>query len=439
MKNNRKSPPKLRGNKMNLTQAYIKKLFSAYYRAHIREFPDTASLPQREFAFLRWDHPGMVRHLGYPSKDFLLQYLISHGPRHSYHSATYYERPSAEKMEDKGYLGCDFVTDIDADHIPTACRSDHNYTICKACGNKEKGEKPEKCSKCDGTKFTKILWLCDECLNVSKQQAFNLVENFLVREFAIPLEAIQLNFSGHRGYHIHLDGDAWLHLDQDARREIADYVTGEGFSFKLWNFKKTQNVMQGFTLDQPGWPSKITREFYRVLKSGENNIWHYFKNPIYGRALNKPVIEKILNYRLKLITAIEKKSRIWDIPTLHDSSWHRIFYILRDHIKADIDVVVSIDLHRLIRLNGSLHGKAGFKVMSVPYETLKDYDPLVDGLAFPDNSENTITIQITAPLAPKIRIGDSEYGPYILGEKITLPLNAGLFLLCKDVALLVRN
>ncbi len=376
----------------------------------------------------------MVRHIQFPSNKYLVRHLVTTAPRHSYHSATYYERPGAETMDQKGYIQCDFVVDIDADHIPTNCRQNHDYAICKVCGEIFQGEKPLKCSKCEGTKFDKISWICDECLDVSKKQVFNLVENFLLGDFSIPLEDIHLYFSGHRGYHVHLKTKAFLDLDQDARREISDYVTGEGFSFKIWNFRKIQNSMTGFSNEDPGWSGKITKELYNILIQGEPRIREVFENPIYGKKLNSAVLNIFISNRQYLIEQISKKSRAWQVAGISDKSWIRVFEILRDRIKADIDVVVSIDLHRLIRLEGSLHGKTGFRVMKIKYEDLKDFDPLKDALSFPDNPENTLDIEITAPISPKIRIGSNNYGPYNQGEKLKLPINAALFLLCKDVA-----
>jgi len=55
---------------------------------------------------------------------------------------------------------------------------------------------------------------------------------------------------------VHLKNRAFLDLDQDASREISDYVTGEGFSFKIWNFGKIQNNMTGFLIDDH--PTKAT-------------------------------------------------------------------------------------------------------------------------------------------------------------------------------------
>ncbi|MHA1796012.1 MAG: DNA primase small subunit domain-containing protein [Promethearchaeota archaeon] len=424
---------------MNLTQLYLQKLFQAYYKSHFNDYPAISNLNQREFAFIRWDYPGMQRHIGYPDKSFLLNYLIKYAPRHSYRSASIYSIPSADKMENKGYLGCDFVVDIDSDHIPTSCQHTHNYVMCKNCGKLLIGDKPEECPDCHNKKFKKVVWICDECLNISKEQVHHLIDGFLLKDFNIPLSAIKLNFSGHRGYHVRIESEVFRALDQEERREIADYVTGQGFSYNVWNFKTIQANMVGFTIDQPGWPGKIAYEFYQVLAKGKNAIQEVFSKPRYGTPIRSNVLHHIIDQRLELMHRIESKNRIWGIPHVGLATWHRIFEILRDRIKADIDVVVSIDLHRLIRLEGSIHGKAGLRVVDVPYDKLDEFDPLVDALTFPQNSPNRLTLKITAPICPPIRIGNKIYDNLIHGQEYTLPLNVGIFLLCKDVAELIKN
>lgn len=424
---------------MNLTQLYLQKLFQAYYKSHKKDYPVISDLDKREFAFVRWDFPGMARHIGYPDKSFLLDYLVKYAPRHSYRSASIYTQPSMDKMENKGYTGCDFVVDIDSDHIPTSCQHTHNYVMCKSCGKLLMGDKPEECPDCHSKKFKKIVWICDECLNVSKEQVHHLIDGFLLKEFDIPLSAIKLNFSGHRGYHVRLESEVFRQLDQEERREIADYLTGQGFSYDIWNFKPIQANMLGFSLDQPGWPGKIAHEFYTILRNGVDEIEKAFTKPRYGSPIRSNVLDHIIKKRMELINRIESRNRIWGIPHVGITTWHRVFEILRDRIKADIDVVVSIDLHRLIRLEGSIHGKAGLRVTEVPYEMLDEFDPLKDALTFPEDSPNKLTIKITAPICPPIRIGAKTYDNLQQGQKYTVPLNVGLFLLCKDVAELIKN
>ncbi len=417
------------------TLNYLQKLFKAYYKQNAKDIliPD---LDQRELAFTSWRRPGMNRHIGYPSKNFLIEFLEGNGPSNAYRSAAYYGKPGSDTMDTKKYRKCDFVFDIDSDHIPTDCREKHNFFICKSCNHKVAGVKPLKCPECGHNKFKEIVWICDECLEVTKRQVEILVDDFLLPDFHIPLQDIRIFFSGHRGYHLHINSEFLLDLDSDARREMIDYITGEGFSFKIWEFEQKSNDMRGFNTNQFGWPQKISKKLMEILQLERPEFVRTFSEPTYRDPLYKSIINTLWENRELLFRKLKTKDQIWQIQGIGEASWHKIFYILRDLIKSDVDIVVSYDLHRLIRMEGSINGKCGLRKIEVPYEGLADFDPLKDALSFPSKEDNTLRVEIVGDACPKLRIGSQSYGPYGKGEIKDLPLNVALFLLCKKVAML---
>ncbi|MFH0850669.1 MAG: hypothetical protein V1924_07015, partial [Candidatus Bathyarchaeota archaeon] len=99
---------------------------------------------------------------------------------------------------------------------------------------------------------------------------------------------------------------------------------------------------------------------------------------------------------------------------------------------SEIDTVVTTDIHRLIRLPNTLHGKTGWQVQTIPYGELPDYDPLRSAIALKGPP-----VKLEFRKAPSIRIGETRYGPYS-DETAELPLEAALFYLCKKGARLVR-
>ena len=54
------------------------------------------------------------------------------------------------------------------------------------------------------------------------------------------------------------------------------------------------------------------------------------------------------------------------------------------------DEPVTSDVHRLIRLPGSLHGKTSLRVVSLSRDALTHFDPLRDAVA--DFGEGTVTV-----------------------------------------------
>ena len=99
---------------------------------------------------------------------------------------------------------------------------------------------------------------------------------------------------------------------------------------------------------------------------------------------------------------------------------------------AKIDTVVTTDIHRLIRLTNTLHGKTGLKKIEVPITGIEHFDPLKSAVTF---KVGTVTVLVSE--APQFRLGNELYGPYE-GQKIELPTAAALMLLCKGAAKVVE-
>ncbi|MFX1338069.1 MAG: hypothetical protein ACFFDK_05630, partial [Promethearchaeota archaeon] len=113
-------------------------------------------------------------------------------------------------------------------------------------------------------------------------------------------------------------------------------------------------------------------------------------------------------------------------------------YGIVHEIGAKIDEPVTIDIHRLIRYPGSLHGATGFKVQEIGLNELENFKPLnehnqkLDPIVF--KSKNIQKIEIIETYVPPTEISGNKYGPFKNGEKIEVPHHIAVFLLCKGVA-----
>jgi DNA primase small subunit len=96
-------------------------------------------------------------------------------------------------------------------------------------------------------------------------------------------------------------------------------------------------------------------------------------------------------------------------------------------LPAKIDTVVTTDVHRLIRMPGTLNGKTGLKATIVGLDSLEEFDPFYEPIVF----EGTQKVEITE--APELRLRDRTFGPYV-NEKVELPLAAAVLLVAKGVA-----
>ncbi|MHA1456187.1 MAG: DNA primase small subunit domain-containing protein [Promethearchaeota archaeon] len=422
-------------------EIFLKNLFQAYYQESNKDIPAVSMLDRREFGFLLWDNQFMQRHLGFVQIDDLRKYLIKKSPKHAYSSGSLYNRPDDHDMENKGYLGCDFVIDIDVDHFYTECKNDHDLWYCKECGTNGKGM-IEKCPNCEKLKITRVAWICDKCLDIAKKEIIKLIDNFLIPDFALNLEQINIAFSGHRGYHLKIEDPRIRTLTSDQRREIVDYLTGQNISFEILGLHEKSSIF-GLLKDNQGWSHKIMAKLEEILCMDPLEIEHFLRDPHWGN-LTASRVNSLLNHREDFLEIINNKKRsIWSIEGFGLSTWKQLLRAVVKKVGAEIDEPVSIDIHRLIRYPGTLHGKTGFKVQELEYNQLDEFNPLdesnelIDPIVFKSKKKITQKLEITGVKVPATKIKGETYGDYNCGEKIEVPHHVAVFLLCKGVAKIV--
>nr|WP_237265326.1 DNA primase small subunit PriS [Thermoplasma sp. Kam2015] len=164
-----------------------------------------------------------------------------------------------------------------------------------------------------------------QMLEKIRDQTDRLVSEFLIDNFGFPRSSIRVYFSGNRGYHVHVSSDKVYRLTSDARREITDYITGNSLDESA--MRKSMELLR---IVEGGWPSVI------ASKIREMNASSSITDAILKRAI--------------------KKAR-------------------EDHAVL-IDSPVTYDIHRIIRMPNTLHGKSGLVVKEIPLEHISDFDPL---------------------------------------------------------------
>lgn len=394
---------------------FISKKFRDFYAEGRIETP--REMERREFGFIPFGAKAMFRHLSFSTPEALRRYLIESAPAHAYYSSAYYENPEAE-MERKGWLGADLIFDIDADHIETPCKAEHDRWRCKDCGLEGRGETPERCPRCGGTSFEEEKWICNRCLDAARHEAQKLLD-ILIGDFGFsPLDELEVSFTGHRGYHIHVSSPNIRELDQPARREIVDYILGTGIKAELHGFKPS---LERLTTGEGGWRDRLIKALYDYLEEADLKT-------LMEAGLSRATASKILEIRDRLLQIL------WDgrpglaLRLIRRRTLDKLVEAAVGREASAIDTVVTTDLHRLIRLPGTLHGKTGLIAQRVSVEGLDDYDPLVEAVAFKDGM-----LKVYVERAPRFSIGGAFYGPYI-GEEVELPMEAALYLLCKGAA-----
>jgi DNA primase small subunit len=298
----------------------------------------------------------------------------------------------------------------------------------------------EKCPSCGKLKIKRVAWICEKCLEISKKEIIKLIDNFLIPDFALNLEQIKIAFSGHRGYHIKIEDPKIRTLTSDQRREIVDYLTGENITFEILGLREKQSSVLGLLKDNIGWSNKIINKLDKILHEDPIEIEHFLLDPQQAN-LNPARIKSFLANRDDFLKSINENSKnIWSIEGFGLSTWKKLLRAVVKNIGAEIDEPVSIDIHRLIRYPGTLHGKTGFKVQELTYEQLDDFNPLdesneeIDPIVFQSKKQITQKIEITAVKVPATTIKGETFGDYEWGEKIEVPHHIAVFFLCKGVA-----
>ncbi|MEM4056373.1 MAG: DNA primase catalytic subunit PriS [Thermoplasmatales archaeon] len=228
----------------------------------------------------------------------------------------------------------------------------------------------------------------------------NKLLNLLTDDLGVEEKYLEVVFSGSRGYHVHIYS-IFEGLESQERRELVDYISGRCVAETGYLFPKTKWAER---------VSSITSSLLDLLnsKSSWRKMLEERTHESTGNMTKKEIREKGYIERNAKKLAIELYA-------------------------SKIDEPVTIDIHRLIRTPGSLHGKTAMKVMQVGLEKLEDFDPLTEAIA--DNSEDSVSINVLS--RSTVEIG---------GEKIRveegrakIPEYAAIFLILRGVAEIISE
>ena len=410
-----------------MVSKFVYKMFHEYYNRdfHLETVP--GQINSREFGFVLFSE-GVVRHKKFETNDELTTFLRKFVPLDAYYSCAYYENPEAD-MERKGWLGADLIFDIDADHIPTMCEQLHEEWMCSNCKFSGKGRTPNKCPICGGEKFDVKTWPCEACLASAKHETIKLLE-MLMRDFGFSKDEVHIFFSGHRGYHIHVECEAIKELDSMARKEIVDYVSSIGLEASmhapdLKSLEKKPNLGRNIKFLSSGWSQ-------RLFLGVQNFLANAKEEDLRNIGLKKETVNIVINYKDLILKGLRELEKWPTVRGLGSETWRKIIEHVVMLQSAKIDTVVTTDIHRLIRLPETLNSKTGLKKVEFSISAVDDFDPFRDAVAFKRG-----IVEVKVSNAPKFRLGDETFGPYT-NKKVKLPTAAALMLICRDRAEVVE-
>jgi DNA primase small subunit len=367
------------------TKAFLQSKFLEYYKNALIGLP--LRFRKREWAFILFDsaYPKLVmrRHKAFSSQKELRLYLAAVAPAHVFYSTACYVYPSATRMQDKKWTGADIVFDLDADKL-----------------------------------FVDSIPSYAQMLQAVKQETGKLLD-FLIQDFGFDPTEFSIVFSGGRGYHVHLHERRLCTLGSHERREVVNYLTGTGL--------------------EPEYLLKRTN----LLSPNNGSCWEirarvWIKN--YFESLRELEPEAAVA-RLATVKAIGKRRAQEIVNVLQESTiqpfietklmppnaWKSLVREAIMRIKVNIDVPVTADTKRLIRLPTSLHGGSSLRVTPLTLDDFGSFDPLRDAVVF---GEDSVPVRILKPVTTEI-MGETIKAHQ--GET-ALPEHTAVYLMARGLA-----
>jgi len=377
-----------------LSIRFVKAAFKEYYFREASRIPPPNRMSEREFGYMQF-RGAMVRHLSFTSQAELAATLVKEAPMGAYQSSAYYEAPTLP-MKEKGWKGADLIFDIDAAGLNPKCKLQHDQWRCRECGLNERGLRPRRCPGCSSSHIATIEWPCETCLNATKDQAARLNE-MLMEDFGVDHHELKTYFSGNLGYHISVESEALLNLDQAGRADIVDYLRGNGLTPEFLGISKGINLESLKrsipSPSEPGWRGRVMKYFLREVE-GEVSDSAAGLYRLYSEV-------KYRGFKRKLAEVTSALGVI-------------------------LDPAVTTDIHRIFRMPSTLHGETGMIKKEVA--SLEDFEPFTDAIAFGHEP-----VKVNTTSAPEIQMAGVTYGPFKAGV-IQVPKVVALYLIGKGVA-----
>jgi DNA primase small subunit len=255
------------------------------------------------------------------------------------------------------------------------------------------------------------------CIQSARDETAKLLD-MLENDFGFSQDELHVFFSGHRGYHVHVETEAIRSLDAMARKEIVDYVTGLGISIlDKENREKRgkRSSAKKFSLHNFGWNKRLKRGMQDFLLNAT-------KNDLRAIGLKN---KALLDNKDIIIKRAINDGRWESINGVSVQTWLKLAEHIRENQSSKIDTVVTTDIHRLIRMNGTLHGKTGLKKVEFPAKNLQDFDPFTGAVAFKKGKAIVFVFD-----APEFKLSGETLGPY-KNQTVELPTAAAIMLICK--------
>ncbi len=363
---------------------FLEDSFKKYYFDHFDLIHVPERTSEREFGFQKFNF-GMTRHISLKDDKELHLLLIKNIPSDVYCSNAYYSFPNLP-MKEKDWKEADLIFDIDSKDLHLDCRKIHSITKCNDCNHIS--NLTSNCRNCNSSKLEIKSLPCKDCIEASKNEVTKL-SKILTEDFGINPNDIEVYFSGNEGFHVYVYNTQFQELGSRERSELVDYIMFKGIIPETFGMKKinpNRSIFPDFA--DKGWKGRFSKEIFGSKSK-----------------------------RSKIIS---------DLISNGYTNFQKNLEILSGKIGVQIDPNVTMDIHRIFRLPGSLNSKSG--LTKIFCKDLDKFDAYVESCFLNDNS-----VEIIANCAMEFKLKNKKFGPYD-NEKVTVPTYAAAYMICKNLA-----
>ncbi len=363
---------------------FLEDSFKKYYFEHTDLIRVPKRPSEREFGYQKFNS-GMIRHIQIKDDKELHLLFMKNIPSDVYCSNACYSFPNLP-MNEKDWKEADLIFDIDAKDLNLPCRENHTVSICGECNEVSKNS--QRCLKCNSAKIEKKSLPCKNCIDSSKTEVSKL-SKVLISDLAISQKDIHVYFSGNEGFHVHVHDSQFQQIGSRERSDLVDYIMFNGAIPEKFGMKKFKADRLSFPdFNEKGWRGRFSKQVFG------------------SKSKRSKIISELL---ANGYSAFQK--------TLDDVS---------EKIGVKIDPNVTVDIHRIFRLPGSINSKSG--LTKILCENLAKFDPYFEASLLGDDS-----VEIFANCPVEFRLKNKKFGPYI-NEKVTIPTFAAVYMICKKLA-----
>ena len=364
---------------------FLVETFKQYYFDHfdLIHVPDRSS--EREFGYKKFNS-GMIRHISLKDDKDLRLMLMTNVPSDVFCSNAYYSFPNLS-MGEKDWKEADLIFDIDAKDLNMSCRKEHTCIKCLSCN--EVSFMQDICPKCKSNKLELVSLPCENCVSGLKKETLNLIK-ILTADLQIQRENILVSFSGNDGFHLYVTNSAYNTLGSKERSDLSDYIMFRRAIPEAFGFKKANPSRSLFPeLVEPGWRGRVATSLFGSKSNRSKGVTKIISDGYYA-------------YR------------------------QRLEEMGKNSIGIKIDPNVTVDIHRIFRLEGSLNSKSGLTKLAC--ENIINFSPYTDACLIDDKS-----VEVLAKCPTAFRLKNKKFGPYA-SETVSIPKFAAVYMICKGIA-----